>query len=540
MEASDAIVDLNTLTLHAKVKRHREHPRVINIISVQVKHPQFGDLVSLEAWRIFRAHCADSFLEIMDEDIDEMHQFSVTLFDKYGNLRPHLMSPGYRSGTGCWGQEVNSGQLLYILDMTVEEPYRGKGIGTWTLQQFLRTEHVQNDDTVICWPNPMGICDKALWDIEKKRQIGFFRKSDFRRIGRTNFFGYSPKRDHPSRSIPLEGDAGALDDNFSVTSTNVQLQFPLHFAIISDKTTNVASTIQSFYDQDPTSIHRADDMGFTPILVAVSSQNLIATRKLLEWDLRADLENAVNAEGVTPLEQLANVMRSGREFSEIFLGWQGYSDDELTMQYLLKQGMGQAVGLNLADYISKKKYGCTCDKCARGWLSPRMRFALRTDAQFWADSMPMNFDFFTKGRAADPSIMMDSPSSFIPPALYPNFYLTFYKGYCEVLTAISALLGTTDEVLSVEGVLRFINPDQNSQYFFQKGGRIEYAFDSITHCAKEQSSLGDDTFRETFGDHEDWVSLPTCANDLEFQLVRKMIGLDGRGQRWGAIPRQWV
>jgi hypothetical protein len=115
-------MDLNALALRTKAKNHWEHPRVIKTISLTVKHPQFGDIVSLEAWRISRAHCAGSFLEIMDEDMDEMHQFSVTLFDKYGNVRPHLVNPGYRSGTGCWGREMDSGELVYILDITVQEP----------------------------------------------------------------------------------------------------------------------------------------------------------------------------------------------------------------------------------------------------------------------------------------------------------------------------------------------------------------------------------------------------------------------------------
>lgn len=159
------------------------------------------------------------------------------------------------------------------------------------------------------------------------------------------------------------------------------------------------------------------------------------------------------------------------------------------------------------------------------------------DAAFWADSMPMNFSSFTKGKPADPSEMMDSPSRFIPPALYPNFYLSFYRGYCDVLRGIYLLL-ETEGVLSAERVLPFIPMESSSQFYFQKGGRIEYAFDSITRCAEEQSPLGDDTFAETFEDDEGWVALPTCANDLEFKLVRRMLGLDipvgmPGGQRWG-------
>ncbi|KAK7057664.1 ankyrin repeat family protein [Favolaschia claudopus] len=532
---------LGCLGLQIDVENHWEYPRVIKTISVQVEHAQLGNIGSMEAWRISRgAHCGDRFLEIMDEDMDEMHQFSVALFDKCGHVRPELVDAGYRSGTGCWGREMDSGALIYILGITINESHRGQAVGTWALAKFLESEHVQAEDTVICWPTPVGIRDKEIWKVTRTRQIAFFRKNHFRRIGRTGFFGFSSRLDHPSRNIPMADDADALDNSFSNTASSPEeqrIQFPLHSAIVNDKTVNIMSVIQSFYDQDPASIHKPDNMGATPILVAAGSQNLNAIRKLLEWDISADLENAANSEGVTPLERLADSMRSGREFAEIFLGWNGYSNDELTMQYLLKQGLVQNIDATLPDYIAKSKYGCTCNQCAGGWLSPRMRFRLDTNAVFWADSMPMNFDMFTKGRPQNPLDMMDSPSSYIPPALYPNFYLSFYKGYCDILRAIYDFLNTTTaEPLSANAVVPFIAANQYTQFFFAKGGRIEYAFDSITDCAREQSPLGDNSFSETFDDDEDWMSLPTCANDLEFQLVRRMIGLDdtpGSGQRWG-------
>jgi hypothetical protein len=147
-----------------------------------------------------------------------------------------------------------------------------------------------------------------------------------------------------------------------MTIEDLQLEFPLHCAIVNDKTPNIAAKIQSFYDKDPASIHKTDDMGFTPIFVAVSSQNLAATRKLLEWDIRADLENSVNVEGVTPLERLADTMRSVREFAETFgLEWEGYSNDELTMQRLLQQAMGQSVDTNIVSR-EKSESRCTCNQ----------------------------------------------------------------------------------------------------------------------------------------------------------------------------------
>ncbi|KAJ7108461.1 hypothetical protein C8R43DRAFT_1114094 [Mycena crocata] len=151
-------VDMKDLTVEIKAKNHREHPTVIQTISVK--------------------HVARVLS--MDEDMDEMHQFSVTFFDKYGH-------------------------------------HRGQEVGTWTLQQFLGSEYVQTGDTVICWLTSVGMRDKDVWKATRNRQIGFFRKArnNFRRIGRTGFFGYSPKQDHPSRSISSDADVGALDDNFS-------------------------------------------------------------------------------------------------------------------------------------------------------------------------------------------------------------------------------------------------------------------------------------------------------------------------------------
>jgi hypothetical protein len=54
--------------------------------------------------------------------------------------------------------------------------YRGKGVGTWTLLQFLELEHVRTDDTVVCWPTPVGIRDKSLFNTTRNAQIAFFRK----------------------------------------------------------------------------------------------------------------------------------------------------------------------------------------------------------------------------------------------------------------------------------------------------------------------------------------------------------------------------
>lgn len=60
-------------------------------------------------------------MEIMDEQSDEMLQLSQEIFDKYGNVRPWLTASGDRKGTGVWSTELNSGTLVYLEDMDVDE-----------------------------------------------------------------------------------------------------------------------------------------------------------------------------------------------------------------------------------------------------------------------------------------------------------------------------------------------------------------------------------------------------------------------------------
>ena len=64
---------------------------------------------------------ASDFLEIMDEDSQEMHEFSVGLFDKYSNVRPWLVDGGAESGSGGWGTELSIRDMLYVEEVRVKE-----------------------------------------------------------------------------------------------------------------------------------------------------------------------------------------------------------------------------------------------------------------------------------------------------------------------------------------------------------------------------------------------------------------------------------
>lgn len=224
-------------------------------------------------------------------------------------------------------------------------------------------------------------------------------KNDFRRIGRTSFFGYSPNPSHPSRRIPPEADA-TFPRSTPNASTQILTdeerveQFPLHVAIASIKDEAVQTIIQKTNAQDTTGslIRKRDENGITPVYIAAGMANIYALRELIALgvgggDDGVSLTSRDNSEGMTPLEKLEEGMRSNREFMETLLGsWNGYSEGELLSELCLKRAMGMDVfGVGSDEdeaYLVQRKWGCTCGKCVGGWLSPRMRFRLMCECWY--------------------------------------------------------------------------------------------------------------------------------------------------------------
>ena len=106
-------------------------------------------------------------------------------------------------------------------------------------------------------------------------------------------------------------------------------------------------------------MHKRDLNGLMPVHVAAASENVYALRALLELDpngMAEDLKDAKNRDGMTPLEGLESSMRTTKEFMETLLGVSnGYSDEGLSCEYLLKKVMNLPVTATEAEYIKKKR-----------------------------------------------------------------------------------------------------------------------------------------------------------------------------------------
>ncbi|KAH0589600.1 hypothetical protein H2248_005332 [Termitomyces sp. 'cryptogamus'] len=505
-----------------------EYRRVFQNISLEATHPELGSIASLSAIKIWRRFCRGSFLEIMDANSDELHQFSVKLFDNFGRVRPWLLEPGNRCGTGCWGTELNDGEIIYVLNISVVKEVRGKGLGSTMLKELVSSEHVDDRDTLMCWPTPTEFTDKSNWKFLQDKQIAFLRKNGFRRVGRTQFLAYSPNPNHLSRFIPANDDADEQGREFdpsaidNLSAEEVKQNYPIHFAVVNTHGQEVIDTIRRHYQSDPACIHNPDASGFTPIHAALGRANLNAVQVLLELDVTEDLKNAKNIEGTTPLESLTSAMQSSREFLGIFMGqWDGYTQDDLTCEFLVKRVMGMPlISNNLEEYIAKRRWGCTCGECAGGWLSKHMRFRLCCAAGMATDGMSFEMESFQRGVPCNGVDMMDNVMCYLPLTLQQSLFKTFYVGYQSIFDAIYNFLERTDEPLSKNVILMRTLGERGVSFFFSKGGQIKYAFDAITHSSDKQSPLGDSSFEETWENDDQFMDLPTCSNDLEFSLVR--------------------
>lgn len=162
------------------------------------------------------------------------------------------------------------------------------------------------------------------------------------------------------------------------------------------------------------------------------------------------------------------------------------------------------------------------------------------------DTMDMSMDKFTRGEVLDFD-SFDNTLDYIPTHLHPQVFKSFYRGYQAVFTAIYNVLNNPTITLpSLERISSAVSLSDAS-FYFGKGGQVVYALDCVIDVAREQSAVGDGEFESLY--EAEYLAMPACANDLEFGVVRNMMGLepekvwgpyrgDGDGEDDGELARR--
>lgn len=122
-----AELDVSQCTAIFEVEPHLEYPGRLSTVTGKATHPTLGEVATLRGLKLQARYAwkqAGDFTEIMDGESDEMMHFSTEVFDNDMNLQPWLADGGRRSGSGCWGDELNRGGMVYLEDVTVKNQVR--------------------------------------------------------------------------------------------------------------------------------------------------------------------------------------------------------------------------------------------------------------------------------------------------------------------------------------------------------------------------------------------------------------------------------
>ncbi|KAI0701641.1 hypothetical protein C8Q76DRAFT_825149 [Earliella scabrosa] len=548
---------LDDCVILSEVEPHHEHPSVLKQIVLKAMHPQDGELGALVALQIDRRRCRGEFLVIMDEESQELCEFAN------GRLKSEFVENEYHKGSGVWGRELDEGMLLYVLSVLVEkEEHKRRGVASRLLRELAHSTYAPPGSYGIAWPSPevAGRPNTAPEGRQLKDvAVRVFHKNGYRRIGRTCFMAFTADDTHPSRSLSIEDDAqqqetrvepgsvGGQDAGSTMPGmiagylANVNVNpledpaCPLHILIaagtIVSPIPEMAQKIRDAYSQDPSSVRKKDEHGFTPLHLAAHFGNLEALQTLLALPPSAgiseDLTVRDGTEGLTPLETCEREMRNKKEFAETVLGsWTGYPTPSLRVLYLLKRATGEVLQMSEDEFVESRWWGCTCGKCANGWLSPRMRYRLKTTAEVNADIM-MDTSFKVRRGERIVSEYAAPGYEHLPEDLQEEgVSKSFYQGYEAVVRAIATVLQGEDRaglplVANVRGAM---TPDA-----YSSGVEALHALDYVVYSAMEASPLGDNTWDELEADSDgEYAAMPQCENDLDFSRVAERLGLPGQ------------
>jgi len=203
---------------------------------------------------------------------------------------------------------------------------------------------------------------------------------------------------------------------------------------------------------------------------------------------------------------------------------------------------------------------CTCKQCVDGWLSPRMKERLEGEGDFLRYvSISLLSDLgseLPEDEVLPDWVISEDPAlHFIPMELHTKMSPAFYRGYLTVVDVMvqilqrdvaagAACIPTPD---AIDGRLRELckaaressgkasvlttDDVEDVEAFLHAGGKAEFALEALTDRAREKSPKGIEYMRRPAlrVEEEEFTGevgeLPECANDLDFELVRKGLGL---------------
>ena len=268
-----------------------------------------------DAKLIRRGQIRNIFYHEMEEPSSETSQLAFDLFDRFGRLRKEFKEHEIKRGSGIWQDELDWGDLLLFESLTVEKPYRRRGLGRKLVHAMLERARPKSTRffaiafdaylTSEVEKEADGLKDeevKAIQTREARATRDFWRSLGFRRVGSSSWFALASDEHHLCHSMPKEADYDPPVRPEHILQSDIESLFP-DFPAIEDQECQkrIQEKFQGLTINAPL-WQTADESGNTVLHLAAIN----AKPRSVEWILsqNAQLLSCRNDEGETPLEAL--------------------------------------------------------------------------------------------------------------------------------------------------------------------------------------------------------------------------------------------
>ena len=521
-------------------------------------HPEKPSQVDYCDAKLIRRSRMYSFYSDLEQPSQETCRLAFELFDRYGRLKNEFKEHAVKKGSGIWGDELDSGDLLLIEQISLKAPYRRQGLGSKLVEAILeKTCSKSNSFFAVVAPGWLhrivsmeteGASDIQIKKVELLHQAtaeSFFRSLGFRRVGSSTWLALASSPEHPCHSLDAAADFEMPD---------------IPPRLLSSQQTELFESCSGMKDQDLLP-HLQKKLGdkFNPLwstindkgntilhCSAIASKNTTASWIL---DMRPDLKEWRNNKGETALDALLDLCetkRTQRQQNAATLSvsdeFKGFPDTTTSCLAVLK-GMSS---VNKTEKL-RLKFGCTCGRCIRGFLSPRMRFTLRNQAEHIRDMLELSTDMPLTEYLGE---FVDSNAGYLRYVPVPVLNkMRTSKSTCQGFATMFSHFEQRSRIETSKGLLNqpniLLQLDEanewppHSKNYLKQGGTIYAVGSCLFESAMNEDDIAGDGDPDVLDEdekkqfensaagvklREELAGLPKCRNDLEYGFVSAQLG----------------
>lgn len=371
---------------------------------------------------------------------------------------------------------------------------------------------------------------------QKKQSIqeDFWRAMGFRRIGSSSYFCLAKDPKHASHLLTPQDDykrPAAL----RVSARTDGQDFPLMDPIPDPH----AFEQKNWSDSETKKLMEARLVSYPPtdpMWVSTDRHNnnilhILARghkAESLTWILAMPFADALrwarNLEGETPLEALESELESNRTWKQVNAAqvvmsdiFPGFTPSQVECLRLLKN-----LKYPSSDEIMRLAFGCTCNQCLGGFLSPRNVFAILCQAEINHDMLNDDLDVGDMS-GADWCEWSEHMFEHLAPSVRNNLQTnkSLRQGFTNIFGYVAETL-RANRLPKTDAVLEYAAGEwpPHVKNFLQRGGTVHAVVQACFDCA-----INNDIYLGS-GEHEacfqkDIDALPTCRNDREFVFARR-------------------